>query len=131
MVVSIGSPPSGRYVTAIACMVAPLTSGLPVAVMVWITPGASMPDVASLLSFADIAAIAAMSWPPMPGMSAPPKPPAGAPACCCIAVACAIASAALCLACLALSKSPIGHCLLLGGTKLERYALPAQASTTL
>src|SRR4051794_33941329 len=44
-----------------------------------------------------------MSWPPMPGMSAP----IGTPACCCMAPACAMASAALCLACLALSKSPM------------------------
>ena len=53
MVVSIGSAPSGRYVTAMACMVAPLTSGVPVAVIVWITPGASRPDCASLLTFAE------------------------------------------------------------------------------
>ena len=45
-----------------------------------------------------------MSWPPMPGMSAVPKLPG---ALCCIAPACAMASAAVCLACLALSKSPI------------------------
>src|SRR6476659_21676 len=84
-------------------MVAPLMSGVPVAVMVGITTGASRPDCASLLTLAEYAAIAAMSWPPMPGMSAP----MGTPACCCIAPACAIASAALCLACLALSKSPM------------------------
>ena len=53
IVVSIGSAPSGRYVTAMACMVAPLTSGVPVAVTVWITPGASRPDCASLLTFAE------------------------------------------------------------------------------
>ena len=53
MVASIGSAPSGRYVTAIACMVAPLMSGVPVAVIVWITPGASRPDCASLLTLAE------------------------------------------------------------------------------
>src|SRR6478609_3448238 len=92
-------------------MVAPLMSGVPVAVMVWITPGASRPDCASLLTLAEYAAIAAMSWPPMPGMSAP----MGTPACCCIAPACAIASAALCLACLALSKSPMALASCSGG----------------
>src|SRR5690349_123077 len=49
----------------------------------------------------------------MPGMSAPMGMPAG----CCIAPACAMASAALCLACLALSKSPIALSPALWGTK--------------
>ncbi len=91
-----------------ACIVAPLTSGVPVAVIVWITPGASTPGLRELVDLGRVGGHRRHVLAAHARHVRAQSPAAGTPACCCIAVACAMASAALCLRLLGLVEESHG-----------------------